>query len=111
MRIEVPPSFVRSAKKLLKKFPSLQNELNTLFASLLEKPQQGFSLGNGCYKIRLSVASKGKGKSGGFRVITYVVIDDEVIFPLSIYDKNGKDSISDKELTKLIAELANIKND
>jgi hypothetical protein len=58
-----------------------------------------------CYKIRMSITSKGKGKSGGARVITYVVTPDETIFLLSIYDKSEQVSISNKELTDLIESI------
>lgn len=57
--------FQRQAKKLIKKFPSLKNELPALIESLGSQPRQGTPLGNDCYKIRLSIASKNKGKSGG----------------------------------------------
>jgi hypothetical protein len=53
------------------------------------------------YKIRLAIASKGKGKSGGARVITYVKITADTIFLTSIYDKSEKNTISDKELEQI----------
>ena len=62
--ITLPP-FERQVKRLLKKYPSLKSELRELIASLKEHPDQGAPLGNNCYKIRISIASKGKGKSGG----------------------------------------------
>ncbi len=58
----------------------------------------GTPLGNDCYKIRMTISSKGKGKSGGARVITYVKIIETSIFLLSIYDKADAANISDKEL-------------
>ncbi|HVW13543.1 MAG TPA: type II toxin-antitoxin system RelE/ParE family toxin [Mucilaginibacter sp.] len=61
-------------------------------------PTLGQPLGNNCYKIRMAIFSKHKGKSGGARVITYVKIVDEVIYLLSIYDKSDIDTITDKEL-------------
>lgn len=111
MRIEVTPSFARRAKRLIKKFASFQEELQMLFASLLENPDQGNNLGNGCYKIRLGVASKGKGKRGDFRIITYIVIEDEVIYMLTIYDKSETEDISDKELKRLINQIDKNEND
>jgi len=61
--------FERQAKRLIKKYASLRNELLELVFQLKENPVQGNSIGNNCYKIRLAIASKGKGKSGGARVI------------------------------------------
>ena len=69
---------------------------------LKTEPKQGTSLGNDCYKIRLAISSKGKGKSGGARVITYVAITDKEIYLLSIYDKSQQAIIEDKELLRLL---------
>jgi len=59
-------------------------------------------LGDECYKIRLSVSSKNKGKSGGARVITCVYIADNELYLLSVYDKSERSSLDDKELKELI---------
>lgn len=76
-----------------------------LVQSLKDNPEQGTALGNDCYKIRLAIASKGKGKSGGARVITYVQISQTTVYLLTIYDKNEKENISDKELQSLLEEI------
>lgn len=65
------PNFKRELKKLAKKCPSLKDDFAELIANLQQVPQQRTALGNNCYKIRMAITSKGKGKSGGSRVITY----------------------------------------
>jgi hypothetical protein len=70
--------------------------------SLEQEPEQGTNLGNNCYKIRIAIASKGKGKSGGARVITNFVIAEETVFLISIYDKSEKENLTDKELDELL---------
>ncbi|MEZ4901006.1 MAG: type II toxin-antitoxin system RelE/ParE family toxin [Spirosomataceae bacterium] len=60
-------------RNLPKNSTLLPNDLENLILSLEQNPKQGADLGSGLYKIRLASGSKGKGKSGGFRVITYVV--------------------------------------
>lgn len=77
-----------------------------LIDELEENPLQGTSLGNNCYKIRIDIASKGKGKSGGARVITFVVVQEQTVFLLAIFDKSEKENISDKELTDLLNQLS-----
>lgn len=74
--VTIPP-FDRQLKRLVKKYPSLKNEIAELGKLLIEDPASGTPLGNDCYKIRLAIASKGKGKSGGARVITHFYIKDE----------------------------------
>ena len=99
------PEFDKDAKRLAKKYPSLKKELSELFHLLAADPHQGDPLGNHCFKIRLSVASKGKGKSGGARVITYVYISKIEVYLLSIYDKSEKAIISVKELKNLLSRI------
>ena len=62
--------FEKELKRLVKKFPSLKKEFAELINEISENPDSGTFLGNNCYKIRLAIGSKGKGKSGGARVIT-----------------------------------------
>ena len=67
-----------------------------------KNPEQGTNLGNNCYKIRVSIESKGKGKRGGARVITNIVIAEKTVYLLSIYDKSDKENLTDKELKELL---------
>lgn len=95
--------FERQAKRLVKKYPSLKSELLQLIQLLREFPEkQGSPLGNNCYKIRIAIASKGKGKSGGARVITHLIISESIVFLLSIYDKSEQADITDDELKELL---------
>lgn len=96
------PTFSKELKKLSKKYHSLKTDLAVLFESLKENPMQGTPLGRNCYKIRLAVSSKGRGKSGGARLITNIVISEETVYLLSIYDKSEKENLTDKELLELL---------
>ncbi|MHC5354835.1 type II toxin-antitoxin system RelE/ParE family toxin [Myroides sp. LJL115] len=86
----------------MEKISFVKNDLSTLFQELGENPALGTTLGNNCYKIRLAIKAKGKGKSGGARVITYIFIDKETLYLLSLYDKGEQNSISDKEIKALL---------
>ncbi len=94
--------FSNEIKRLSKKYPSLKKEYADLITSLQKKPDIGIPLSNHCYKIRLAIKSKGKGKSGGARVITHLQIFKTTIFLLSIYDKSEKENITNQELTALL---------
>jgi mRNA-degrading endonuclease RelE of RelBE toxin-antitoxin system len=61
-----------------------------LFEELVENPYLGTSLGDNRYKVRVAVKSKGKGKSGGVRVITYLITENEEIYAIDIYDKSER---------------------
>lgn len=99
--VAIPP-FDRQLKRLVKKYPSLKEEYLELIENLEQNPEQGTNLGNNCYKIRIAIASKRKGKSGGARVITNFVITDATVYLLSIYDKSEKENLTDKELVELL---------
>lgn len=73
-RIEVTAKFEREVRKLSKKHKSLLADLIVFRDQLRNDPTQGASLGKDCYKIRLAISSKGKGKRGGGRVITCVKV-------------------------------------
>jgi mRNA-degrading endonuclease RelE of RelBE toxin-antitoxin system len=94
--------FERQAKRLVKKFPSLKKEIQELITELKEGPEKGTSIGHNSYKIRLAIASKGKGKSGGARVIAHVIYKNDTVYLLSIYDKSDITTLTDTEILELI---------
>ncbi|MGB3588954.1 MAG: type II toxin-antitoxin system RelE/ParE family toxin [Tunicatimonas sp.] len=99
------PRFKRQAKKLLKRYRSLLAELQAFEQDLMANPEQGQSLGQNAYKIRVAVKSKGKGKSGGVRVITCLITEEAEIYLLTIYDKSEVESVDDKNLKEMIKEI------
>ncbi|MDP3927856.1 MAG: type II toxin-antitoxin system RelE/ParE family toxin [Bacteroidota bacterium] len=110
MNFNVIPTdrFKKEAKRLVKKYPSLKDELSELNEILEENPETGTSLGNNAYKIRIAIKSKGKGKSGGGRVISYLVTENKEIYLLTLFDKSEFDTIDDKTLIKIIETLNEI---
>lgn len=101
----VTDNFRREAKRLIKKYPSLKRELTELSALLKENPDSGVALGSCCFKVRLAIKSKGRGKSGGARVITLLLLAESRLYLLSIYDKAEFDTITDKDLKRLVREV------
>jgi mRNA-degrading endonuclease RelE of RelBE toxin-antitoxin system len=104
-KIELSANFKKEAKKVIKKFPSLKQELGDLFTALETNPTMGTPLGNDIYKIRLAIASKNKGKSGGARVLSFVKVTATTVLLFSIYNKGDIDSLTDKEIENLIKKL------
>ena len=107
VKIIAKQDFKQSIKPLLKKYKSMANDYNALLDELKENPYLGISLGHGMRKVRMQISSKGKGKSGGARVITMVVNvlesnDNDInISLLYIYDKNEMENVSDAFLKYL----------
>lgn len=104
-KIQLTRNFEREFKKLYKKYPSLKDDIASLAKVLHSEPTSGIPLGHNCYKIRMAITSKGKGKSGGSRIITHVHFTGVTIYLLSIYDKSEQDNISDKQLLALLSFL------
>jgi mRNA-degrading endonuclease RelE of RelBE toxin-antitoxin system len=94
--------FDKQLKRLAKKYPSLKNDFSEFLKSLKENPEQGTSLGNNCFKIRFAITSKGKGKSGGARVITHHKVLKSAVYLLSIYDKSENEDIPNKYIADLL---------
>lgn len=100
--VKTIPVFEKQSKRLIKKYASLRNELLELVVALKEDPKQGTPIGKNCFKIRLAIASKGKGKSGGARIITNFVVAEKNVYLLTIYDKSEQADISNAELKELL---------
>ena len=107
--IDYLPEFERRAKDLAKKYKSFVSDYDAFLDELEKNPFGGESLGHHTYKNRMAIASKGKGKSGGVRVITYNVQqpteDDVRITLMSIYDKGEISNVSDAYLRGLVKEI------
>jgi hypothetical protein len=102
------PYFEGKFKRLARKFPNLVNELENLEKELADDPKLGEPLGSNIYKIRVAAKDKSKGKSGGFRVITYLVQefkDSSEIYLITIYDKSEDTSIPKTVLQKLVKSI------
>ncbi len=106
--IDFLPEFARRAKVLAKKYHSFQKDYQTLLDELEKNPFQGTPLGSNVYKVRMSITSKGHGKSGGARVLTYNVLqngDDVTITLMTIYDKSEIENVSDAYIKGLVKEI------
>ncbi len=106
--VKLATSFKKAFKKLSKKYRSLESDVDALAAQLSQDPHAGADLGGGVRKVRMAISDKGRGKSGGARVITYTVeVDEEsgTVTLLTIYDKGERESITSAEVASLLAEM------
>ncbi|MCL2006402.1 MAG: type II toxin-antitoxin system RelE/ParE family toxin [Planctomycetaceae bacterium] len=92
----------------MKKYASLVGELRELEDELRAHPTKGTPIGHSCYKIRLAVKAKGKGKSGGARVITYYYVRGSTVYLLSIYDKVEQENISAEKIAELLQGIKDL---
>ncbi len=108
VEIYLGEEFKRQFKRLAKKYHSLPFDFKAFIQSMETAPMQGADLGNGMRKVRMAIGSKGKGKSGGARIIAYYVDTSHEhleITLLAIYDKSELANVSDSYLKSLLADL------
>ncbi|MBR3783275.1 MAG: type II toxin-antitoxin system RelE/ParE family toxin [Bacteroidales bacterium] len=98
--------FLRELKRLSKRYRSIKQDVENLGKEIAANPTLGTDMGDGIRKVRMAITSKGKGKSGGARVITYNVVtqvrDDGRVLLVTIYDKSERDSITKREIAGIL---------
>ncbi|MDE5793450.1 MAG: addiction module toxin RelE [Muribaculaceae bacterium] len=102
------PDFERSFKTLSKRHRSLKSDFHDFSEGLKQNPFIGDELTPGIRKIRMAISSKGRGKSGGARVITYTIVTLEnsgEVYLLDIYDKNDFSTVDVSTLQKIVKDL------
>ena len=111
MEIEVTEEFLRCVKPIAKRYRSFNQDYQALLDELEKNPHAGIDLGQGYRKVRMAIASKGKGKSGGARVITlnYVELNGK-LYLLYAYDKSESDSVDIAIIKEMVADLGILTN-
>lgn len=104
MNFKIIPTeyFMQKVRELKKDYPHIRQDLKELADQLKQNPKSGTPLGSKVYKIRLKNSDLKKGKSCGYRVITYVIDDIQNIRLLTIYVKPHKATITDKEIMTIL---------
>ncbi len=99
-------AFIKSAKAIARKYRSFNADYQKLVAELSENPEMGVDLGGGFRKVRMAIASKGKGKSGGCRVITFdMLAKNDCLYLIYAYDKSDYDNVEMAVIKELVAQM------
>ena len=106
--ISVSDDFAKEAKRLAKKYPSFKQDYKDFLVSIKNNPLQGDEITKNIRKIRMAIKAKGKGKSGGARVITFNVLTDvengHVVF-LLLYDKEDASTVKVNVVKQLVRDM------
>ncbi len=102
------PEFIRQAKQL----GLSDEERESIIDEVAEHPDGGdeISGSGGMRKLRIAARGRGKGKSGGYRVITFFSGENIPVFLITIYAKSQKTNITDKEKNDMKSFSIRIKN-
>jgi len=104
-KIKLSEEFLKNIKTLAKKYRNIKNDIKSISDELSENPFLGVEIGTNTYKVRVKNSDNNKGKSGGYRVITYVVDEENNIFLVTIYSKSEQNNILNMDLKELIRKL------
>ena len=106
--VSVSDDFAKEAKRLAKKYPSFKKDYKEFLESIKNNPLQGDEITKNIRKIRMAIKSKGKGKSGGARVITFNILTDvengHVVF-LLLYDKEDASTVKVNVVKQLVRDM------
>ena len=108
MNVRISEDFRIAFKRLKKRHRSLETDFERLLASLRANPFQGVELEDGVRKVRLAISSKGRGKSGGARVIIRVRLVADELQLLYIYDKADYENVSEAYLRDVLSRMETI---
>ena len=106
--VSVSDDFAKEAKRLAKKYPSFKQDYKDFLVSIKNNPLQGDEITKSIRKIRMAIKAKGKGKSGGARVITFNILTDiengHVVF-LLLYDKKDASTVKVNVVKQLVRDM------
>ncbi|MBL0721601.1 MAG: type II toxin-antitoxin system RelE/ParE family toxin [Sulfurovum sp.] len=90
MSYKIIPSdeFKKNVKSLKKQYKNIKQDIELFADELIENPFIGTTLGNNSYKVRIKNSNNNKGKSAGYRVITYIIDEENKIYLVTIYSKS-----------------------
>ena len=103
MEVRYSDDFRKSAKKLAKRYKNLKNDLKIFTNSLIDNPRQGTELFMNVYKVRIKNSDNDKGKSAGYRMITYLITEDKILL-VNMYSKSDISNVSDEDINMIIKQ-------
>ena len=101
-------AYTKAIKKQAKKYRHIDEDIDNFLENVLSEDDLGISLGDDVYKVRIANSDKQKGKSSGYRLITYLKFVDNELYLLYIYDKSDLASLSEHEIDRLIKEQIDV---
>jgi mRNA-degrading endonuclease RelE of RelBE toxin-antitoxin system len=105
MNFEVATEFEKSLKRLSKKYPSLKADYLAFLNELKKNPLLGDEIFPNCRKARIAIKSKGKGKSGGGRIIFYFELVEDKIILLFVYDKSEMENVQTAFIEQILQTM------
>ncbi len=103
--VQKTPLFEKLVNDLIRNFRSISSDIDGFTDTLDDKSKLGVNLGNNVYKARIANSDKNKGKSAGYRLISYLKLENQTLTYIYIYDKSQLENISEEKLDKIVLEM------
>ena len=106
INVEASPIFLKNIRTLPKKYPRIQNDMQSVIQQLERGELLGdqiSGIGYPVFKLRVKNSDIQKGKSGGYRLIYYVKTATRIVL-LTVYPKSEQADIDATEIRDIITE-------
>ncbi len=106
MKLEVVEKslYKKVLKKLAKRYRNIEKDVDDFLNAITTKEDLGIELKSNIFKARIRNSDKHKGKSAGYRLISYLAVIDSKLYLLYIYDKSQIENLSEKEIDSIILQ-------
>jgi len=96
--------YKKAIKKLSKTYRNIDLDIKDFLKSINTKEDLGIELKSNVFKVRVANSDKNKGKSAGYRLISYLSIVESELHLLYIYDKSKLVNVTEKEVDELVTK-------
>ena len=80
----------------------MNKDIEDFLKSIKTKEDLGIELKSNVFKVRIANRDKNKGKSAGYRLISYLAVVENELHLLYVYDKSRLANVTEKDIDKLI---------
>ena len=94
--------FIKASKKLSKKYKNINSDVDDFLNNINSKNDLGVELKQNIFKARIANSDKNKGKSAGYRLISYLKIVNSEIHLLYIYDKSQLENLTENQIDDIV---------
>lgn len=94
--------YKKALKSLSKKFKHVEADIEKFLSEIKDRNELGIELKANIFKARVANSDKNKGKSSGYRLITYLKITDDELHLIYVYDKGSIENLTEDEIDTMI---------
>src|SRR5580704_11320018 len=97
LKVEQTELFKKLVKELRKRYRRIERDIDLYVDNIHDISDIGISLGKNLYKVRIKNSDTVRGKSGGYRLITFLQLKDNKLTLIYIYSKSDLSNISENK--------------